>query len=410
MDDEMNRTDGVKKIICLHVFSLVVSVIAASGIPDFRTVEIDDKLEIGYGVVLADMNGDAKPDIVLADKNQFAWYENPSWEKHIMIENLTDRDHVCIDARDIDGDGKAEVAVGAQWNPGETSDESKSGSVHYLIPPEDRTQRWTAVKLPHEPTVHRMRWFKTNTGDYKLLVLPLHGRGNKGGEGVGVKAMAYKIPDNPRDEWELSVIDDSMHMTHNLDLMADGPPANGHEALLIAGKEGVLLFRHRNGQLQRRKIIGNDEGGSGFLGAGEVRQGKLPGGGMFVATVEPMHGSNLVSYTPPPRGSGSNLGLRNPLFDGMTDGHAIACGDLLGVGSDQVVVGWRGNRRNPDNFGIKLFIPQDETGKNWDSMDIDLEGMACEDLKLGDLNGDGRLDIVACGRSTKNLRIYFNEG
>jgi hypothetical protein len=43
-------------------------------------------------------------------------------------------------------------------------------------------------------------------------------------------------------------------------------------------------------------------------------------------------------------------------------------------------------------------------------MDIDVEGMACEDLKLGDLNGDGRLDIVACGRSTKNLRIYFNEG
>ena len=387
-----------------------MSVSAAFKSPQFRTVEIDANLQIGYGVVLADMNGDGKLDIVLADKKQFAWYENPYWEKHIMVENLTDRDNVCIDARDINGDGMAEVAVGAQWNPGETSDESKSGSVHYLIPPEDRTQLWTPVKLPHEPTVHRMRWFKTNKDDYQLLVLPLHGRGNKGGEGAAVKVFAYQMPSNPRGEWKQTVIDETMHMTHNLDLSADGPPANGHESILIAGKEGVLLFRHRNGQLHRRKIIGNDEGDIGFLGAGEVRQGRLPGGGMFVATVEPMHGSNLVSYTPPPRGSGTSMGLRNPLFDGMTDGHAIACGDLMDLGSDQIVVGWRGNRSNPENYGINLFVPQDEEGNEWESVDVDADGIACEDLKLGDLNGDGRLDIVACGRSTKNLRIYFNEG
>ncbi|MDG2170740.1 MAG: VCBS repeat-containing protein [Opitutales bacterium] len=400
----------MKNIISLLLFSLVSSGVAAAKIPEFSTVEIDDGLEIGYGVVLADMNDDAKLDIVLADKNQFAWYQNPSWEKHIMVENLTDRDHVCIDARDIDGDGKAEVAVGAQWNPGETSDEAKSGSVHYLIPPEDRTQRWTPVQLPHEPTIHRMRWFQTNTGEYELLVLPLHGRGNKGGEGDGVKAIAYKMPPNPHDEWEQTVIDDSMHKTHNLDLMTDGPPANGHESILIAGAEGVLLFRHRNGELNSRKIIGNDEGDVGFLGAGEVRHGKLPGGGLFVTTVEPMHGQHLVSYTPPPPGSAARMGVRNPIFDGMIEGHAIACGDLLGAGSDQIVAGWRGNRKNPDNFGIKLFIPKDEDGNDWESIDIDTDGMACEDLKLGDLNGDGRLDIVACGRSTKNLRIYFNEG
>jgi hypothetical protein len=36
--------------------------------------------------------------------------------------------------------------------------------------------------------------------------------------------------------------------------------------------------------------------------------------------------------------------------------------------------------------------------------------MACEDLQLADLNGDGRLDIVAAGRATGNLKIYWNEG
>ena len=112
------------------VFLATVLCVGAAdpGIPNFRSVEIDSQLEIGYGVAVADMNGDGNPDIVLADKNQFAWYQNPSWKKHIMVENLTERDHVCIDARDIDGDGKAEVAVGAQWNPGETSDESTASN------------------------------------------------------------------------------------------------------------------------------------------------------------------------------------------------------------------------------------------------------------------------------------------
>jgi hypothetical protein len=40
---------------------------------------------------------------------------------------------------------------------------------------------------------------------------------------------------------------------------------------------------------------------------------------------------------------------------------------------------------------------------------VDDDGMACEDLTLADLDGDGRLDIVASGRSTHNLKVYFNE-
>jgi hypothetical protein len=33
--------------------------------------------------------------------------------------------------------------------------------------------------------------------------------------------------------------------------------------------------------------------------------------------------------------------------------------------------------------------------------------IAVEDIKVGDLNGDGRPDIVAAARQTKNLRIFF---
>ena len=77
----------------------------AADLPKFRHVTIDAQVKIGYGTAIADMNGDKKPDIILCDARNIAWYENPSWKKHIIVENLTPRDHVCIAVRDIDGDG-----------------------------------------------------------------------------------------------------------------------------------------------------------------------------------------------------------------------------------------------------------------------------------------------------------------
>src|SRR5215831_11946316 len=150
--------------------------------PHFRAIEIDSHIEIGYAVTVADVDGDGKPDILLVDKKQIVWYRNPDWDKHVIAENLTVLDDVCIAARDLDGDGKAEIAVGAGWNPGDTLN---SGAVFYLVPPADRTQKWEPVELHHEPTVHRMRWMHTRAGGYDLVVVPLHGRGNKNGKELG---------------------------------------------------------------------------------------------------------------------------------------------------------------------------------------------------------------------------------
>src|SRR5690606_1673776 len=142
--------------------SLIISALAffldGQRVPRFEEQVIDNNVSIGYGLAIGDVDGDWKPDILLADKKQFVWYRNGDWKRFVMVDNLTESDNVCIAARDIDGDGKVEVAVGAQWNPGETSDTLKSGAVHYLIRPKDPTQAWQPVKLHHEPVTHRMRW------------------------------------------------------------------------------------------------------------------------------------------------------------------------------------------------------------------------------------------------------------
>jgi hypothetical protein len=371
----------MKRIVCA---CLLPCLIFAD--PTFEAQTIDDKVEIGYGLAIGDVDGDGKVDILLADKKKFVWYKNPEWTEHLFLENLTFKDNVCIAAEDIDGDGKVEVAVGAQWNPGNTTDREQSGSVHYLIRPDDLSKPWTAMQLPHDPTTHRMRWCKVE-GKWALLALPLHGEGNKGGAGEnGVKVTAYFIPVDGKGQVGLKVLDDSLHATHNFDHVND--------RILVGGKEGVLQLAPEKKMLPLSGMT---------AGVGEVRMMSTPTQA-GVAVIEPMHGSSLVTYLQPKAGGEY---VRAVLDDDLNQGHAIATGDFLGLGRDQVVAGWR-NPNKEKKIGVKIYVPEDAAGTKWKSYWVDDNGMAAEDLKAADLNGDGKLDLIASGRVSKNLKIYWN--
>ena len=373
------------------VYNLFISTTETPPAPVFKEQLIDSSVSIGYGIALGDVDGDKKPDILLADQKQIVWYRNGDWKKFVIAENLTEFDNVCIAARDLDGDGKVEVAVGAQWNPSETSIDSLSGAVYYLARPEKLEQHWEAIELPHEPTVHRMRWVKSSDGKYFLVVLPLHGRGNKGGEGSGVKVLAYEFPKDVHGEWQIHTICDDMHMTHNMAIAE----VNGKKTeIYIAGKEGVKVitepFDNKN-KMNFTKAEGMEHG------SGEVRLSKN-----YMAAIQPMHGNRLVVYP------GNNAADRILLDSNLNEGHALGVADFAGAGYDQVVAGWR----NPDKdqqVGIKLYTKKNVLGNEWESGWVDRNGMACEDLQVMDMNADGKPDIVASGRSTKNLKIYWNK-
>ncbi len=363
--------------------------------PRFEKQVVDDDVAIGYGVAVGDVDGDGRPDLLLADKKQFVWYRNGDWKRFVMADNLTEHDNVAIAAEDIDGDGRVEVAVGAQWNPGETTDATQSGSVHYLIRPADPTQPWEPIRLHHEPTVHRMRWVRTGDA-YSLVVVPLHGVGNQQGAGAGVRVLAYTMPENPRDPWQTLVLDSVLHLTHNFDVSAGDLP--GESRVYLGGREGVHVIAYREGQWQAPRVqpLPGMEGG-----VGEVRVGRAGGRPAFLAAIEPMHGNQVAVYSlgPAPK--------RALLDDSFAEGHALAAADLLGLGHDQIVAGWR----RPDaegKTGIRLFVPTGAPEAPWARYVIDEDTMATEDLLAADLDGDGRLDLVASGRATNNLVIYWN--
>lgn len=356
--------------------------------PKFQAQVLDNNISIGYGLAIGNVDGDGKPDILLADKKQFVWYRNGDWKRFVMVENLTESDNVCIAARDIDGDGMVEVAVGAQWNPSETTDTLKSGSVHFLLRPSDPTQLWIPIELHHEPTIHRMKWIKAGAG-YQLIVVPLHGRGNKGGEGMGVKVVAYEMPNDPRKKWKQWTIDQSMHLTHNLDVVS----LSNRELLYIGGKEGVKILSYDEGKWSAQAGSEWAVQGRSF---GEVRISD-----QVITGIEPMHGNQLTIYT------GKENLTRTVLTSELNQGHALALADLLGSGSKQIIVGWR----EPDKdkkTGIKMFIPPTAQTAGWSEAWIDDNGIACEDLQLADLDGDGRMEIIAAGRASHNLKVYWN--
>jgi Aldos-2-ulose dehydratase, beta-propeller domain/FG-GAP-like repeat len=378
----------------------------------FRMQELDAGLNVGYAVLLADVDGDGKKDIVVADTNRVVWYQNPSWKKRSIIEGRTKPDNVCIDAHDIDGDGKIDFALGADWKPFNTN---SGGTLQWLRRGKNIDDPWDIFPIDTEPTVHRIRFADIDgSGKPALVSGPLMGRGSSAKknwlDGSPVRVTAYRIPQDPtKDRWTPEVLDESLHVIHNL-WPVPGASGKGQD-ILTASYEGVNLLSKNGDKWTRRHLgVGNQATPQGKRGASEIKQGSLKTGAKFIATIEPWHGDQVVVYTEP--AGRTTMWTRHVLDEQLRWGHGVWTADLDGDGGDELIIGVRDDPDKDAKFterrGVRVYKAQDEKGAKWSRQIVDNGGVAVEDLTAGDLDGDGRIDIIAVGRQTKNVRVYWN--
>jgi len=394
----------------LAIAGLGLMNLAANGaeFPKFEAKTLDPEVgKVCYAVNLADVDGDGKQDIIAVTENRVLWYQAPDWKRRVIIEDQTERDNVCLAPLDIDGDGKIDFALGAGWL------NKNIGSIHWLSRRASLDEKWHVHMIGHEPWTHRMR-FANVAGEKRpqLVVSPL----NKT-QGDGVRLLAFSIPANPKtDPWPSRVLNASMNRMHNhWHLDWDG---NGIDDTVTASQEGVHLFSRMIADgtsitwLMKRLGSGASGDQAESKGAGEIKVGRLNGGPRFITTVEPMHGQACVVYVEPKAGEKTADGLwpRHVIDATLNRGHALWTCDIDGDGGDEIVLGFSDPGPGPiKGPGVFIYKADDATATKWTKHTIDDGGIATEDLICADLTGDGKLDIVAGGRASHNLKLYIQK-
>ena len=356
---------------------------------NFRAQEIAADFGVGYAVASADVNGDKKADILAISGTELVWFRAPDWQKTVILPaGVTTADNVTLAPHDIDGDGRLDIALGAGWT------RQNTGTLQWVRQnAPGTTPAWEVFPIGAEPTLHRIKWADVD-GDRKLelIAAPLHGEGAKGAEGPAARLLLFRPPARPAtDPWPMEVAGNANHIQHNF--LAMNMDADPQDELVTAGHEGLMSWKRGKDGTWARTLIGEGS-------PGEVKLGRV-GGRRLLATVEPWHGAGVAVYVEKP---GAALWTKTTIETALTEGHALGWADFDGDGNEELAVGWR--RGKP---GLAVYFVSAD-GALRSKMMVDDGGMDTEDLIVGDFNGDGRPDIVASGRATRNIKIYWNEG
>jgi hypothetical protein len=358
--------------------------------------------------------------VVVCDANRVVWFDNTGgWKLHTITQGQVKPDNVCIDLHDIDGDNDLDLVLGADWQFNNTK---SGGTLQWLEQGSNVDEPWKIHPILKElPTLHRIR-FANVAGDAKpeLIVAPLKGRNSTQQANfmdAATQLLSFAIPADPRQgPWRPQVITEALHVNHNIHpcVFEAGAPSGGPMSVLTASYEGVWLWQPQSGGGWKGRHIGEGHQADpkASRGSSELKLGRLKGGRRFVATVEPFHGNYAVIYTEPQGAGAETLWTRTVLDEQIKWGHAVWCADFDGDGGDEVVIGFRDPLPGNRGPGVSVYRASNPTGPklDWEKHVVEDKGVATEDLACGDLNNDGRVDIVAVGRATGNARIYWNEG
>jgi hypothetical protein len=377
----------------------------AAGPVRFAAHDIDGNFRGGYAVAVSDFNRDGRPDVMANSLavNEVAWYENPSWARHVIVADA--RQVVNQAMNDIDGDGVPEVAFQSAFAmlPG------KSEGLNWVARSQgDPKQPWKAERVDAFPTSHHVVWADLDgDGTRELVNAPLIGPNGLAPTYDQDKASVFWY--SPKDWTRHVIAEDIPGIIHRVRVAKwDG---NARDQLFVASFEGIAVYRATGSgaalKFDKQLLSPGHVEKAPRLGASDVGLGRQDGR-RFFASVEPWHGNEVVVYT-----EKSGAWQRRVIFDKVASGHEVAVIDLNGDGRDDVVAN-DNSRPSPNNpnaptGGVHVFYaPEDAAAGTWQYQRLD-DTAAMNGCVGADMNGDRRPDLVCTGAGGI-VRWYENLG
>ena len=350
----------------------------AAAPPEFRAHTIATDLRGGYQVVPIDVNHDGKIDLIAlaSGMTDLVWFENPTWERHVIASNLPRM--INLAAWDIDGDGIPEIVLAHEFS---MRAKDSLGIVLLLKHNGDPREPWKVTEIDRLPTSHRLRWADID-GKKVCVNAPLIGAKAEAPDYRDKVPLVYYTP----GDWKRHTIDDTLEgLVHGLTITSDG--------ILTAGFNGIMRYQQgKDGKWKRTQVTPGDPAAWPKSGSSDIALGTAMKQ-RFLAAIEPWHGNQVVVYR-----EKSGAWQREVIDDSLLDGHTIVTADLDGDGSNEIVAGMRGKP-------YRVYIYRGKDRYTLD--DGEMSAAACA---VADLNGDGRPDIACIGSATHNLKWYENLG
>jgi hypothetical protein len=348
-----------------------------------RTLATD--LKGGYQVIAVDLNKDGRPDLIAlaSGMKELVWFENPSWQRHVLAAGVNRMINVA--PLDANGDGIPELLLAQEFaNVAKNS----IGVVSLLESGADVRQPWKIREIDRLPTSHRLRPIRLKDG-MAIVNAPLTGSKAEPPDYRDFNPVVYYRP----PEWKRMPIDNSlqgvMHGIFVFDWNGDG-----RDELLSASFEGIHLHRPDKPGSKPQKLSAGDPAAWPAGGSSEIVVARL-GKERILASIDPWHGNQVSVY----RGKGGQW-KRHVIDNQDPDGHTLHAADLDGDGRDELIAGFRGATRSV------YFYRADRKAENWTRTAVDKGGIAAAGCAVADFDADKRLDIACIGSATTNLKLY----
>jgi hypothetical protein len=370
-------------------FALIALPILATPPAQFTEHTVAGGLRRGYQVVIADINHDGKPDLIALAQGmpELVWYENPGWERHVIAGGFTEMINLTVVAN-----GRADGVPDIVLASGFANVAARSvGVVSLLQHNGDPRGPWTVTEIDRLTTSHRLRTADVDGSGKRIVIdAPLTGAKAEPPDYRGRTPLVFYRP----GEWKRQEIaQGNLGLVHGIYVVDwDG---DGRDEILTGGFEGIHIFKlGKDGVWNRSEIAAGSPEPWPKSGTSDIAVGRLAKE-RFLAAIEPWHGNQVAIYL-----RNGSAWARQTIDDTLSDGHTVLTADLNGDGNDEVIAGCRGGPRS-----VYIYAAEDASGRRWtkQTLDSDMPAASCA---VGDLNGDGRVDVACIGSASGTLKWY----